>query len=92
MTVDDPYIGSFTRISERGREIRFVGKSECGMGGPVWGALEVSDLISLPRALPSFILDEKLGLGAIQELVQPSGAFLVAQNNAAAAKGRLVCR
>jgi hypothetical protein len=68
MRVDDPFSGSFTRTTETGREVRFVGKSECGMGGPTWGTLEISDLVSLPRALPCFVVDEKFGVAVFQEL------------------------
>jgi hypothetical protein len=66
--IDDPFTGSFTRTTEAGRHVRFVGKSECGMGGPTWGTFEISGLISLPRALPCCVIDEQLSVAAFQEL------------------------
>jgi len=68
MRTDDPYAGSFTRATTSGMTVRFDAKSECGMGGPTWGALTIGDIISLPRALPCIVVDEQLGVAAFQEL------------------------
>jgi hypothetical protein len=68
MRTDDPYAGSFARATNAGLTVRFDAVSECGMGGPVWGALTIGDSISLPRAFPCVVVDEVLCVAAFQEL------------------------
>ena len=38
------------------------------MGGPTWGELEIVGVVTLPRALPCIVVDEKLGVAVFQEL------------------------